>query len=113
MDQKEDFIGKRVNDTKKLFGMAREDAMALMLVLSIIGNIWLAALWQRSQKDLIESKDQLVQLTLNMSERINEEIRRQMRPAITQEVAEQVKPIKDGVDTVKTKAEQVFDKILN
>lgn len=113
MEEKDDFIAKRVNDAGKIFGMARADALALMLVLSIFGNIWLGALWQRSQRDLIKAKDDLVELTLNMSERINEEIRNQVRPVITQEVTEQVKPIKEGVDTVKTKAEQVFDKILN
>lgn len=105
MEQKDDFIGKRVNDAKKIFGMAREDAFSLLIVLLLVGNVWFAALW-------VGAKNETIKVVYDLNDRINEEIRRQVRPMVTQEVTEQVKPIKEGVDTVKTKAEQVFDKIL-
>lgn len=105
MDGKDDFIGKRVNDAKKIFGMAREDAFSLLIVLLIVGNIVFASLW-------VSAKNETIKVIYSLNDRINEEIRRQVQPVVSQEVTKQVRPIKEGVDTVKNKAAEVFDKIL-
>lgn len=104
MEIKEDFIGKRVNDAKKLFGMAKEDALALMLVLSIVVNTVFISMY-------ISAKDEVLTVTNDLNIRIQDELRRQIPGVVKQEVTTQVKPMKDSVGITKDNIEKVLDKL--
>ena len=105
MEQKDDFIGKRVNDAKKLFGMAKEDALALMLVLSIVVNAVFIAMY-------INAKDEVLAVSNDLNRQIQDEIRRQVPAAVNKEVTTQVKPIADSVSTTQEKIENVIKEIV-
>lgn len=104
-ETKDDFIGKRVNDVRKIFGLAERDFMALMLVISLIGNVLLVWMLLSQNKSF---SDQLV-----------EEVRKQVKPAVQQEVKtelpvkleEAVQPMKDGVKQATDKVDTILQKI--
>lgn len=97
MEQKDDFIGKRVNDVKKIFGLAERDFMALMLVFSLIANGYLGYLVVKTNSDL--------------NAKIVEEVRRQVPQEVDRKVNEGLEPIKQGVNDIKDMAIEVKDKI--
>lgn len=81
-----DFINKRVEDinstTERWFGLAKQDWVIFMLVLSLIGNILLVV--------------KIIGITEDYSNKIVEEVRRQ----VPKEVEQQITPIQQNVDTV-------------
>ena len=77
----EDFIDRKVDGLVKIFGLAQRDFMALMLVLSLIGNIILVY--------------QLGEVRKEMTHMVIEEVRKQ----VPQETSKQLRPIKSSVDT--------------
>lgn len=104
-EQKDDFIGKRVNDVRKIVGLAERDFMALMLGISLIGNVLLVWLLLSQNK--------------SFSEQLVEEVRKQVRPAVQQEVKtelpakleEAVEPMKEGVRQATDKVDTILQKI--
>jgi hypothetical protein len=106
-EEKDDFIGKRVNDVRKIFGMAERDFMALMLIISVLGNIALIYLLLAQSSDL--------------NNEIKAEIRRQVDPAVESKVStelpkqlnEAVQPMKEGVEQGMQKLDTVLNKVIN
>ena len=84
----EDFIDRKINGLERIFGMAQRDFMALMLVLSIIGNIIQAYNTDKIQKE--------------MTKIVIEEVRKQ----VPQETSKQLQPIKNSVDTTMKQIQQ-------
>lgn len=77
----DDFVDRKIDGLVKIFGLAQRDFMALMLVLSLIGNIVLVY--------------QLGEVRTEMTNMVIQEVRRQ----VPQETSKQLQPIKNSVDT--------------
>jgi|GEM_PF-1601524 len=96
-EEKDDFIGKRVNDVRKIFGLAERDFMALMLIISILGNIALVWLYISQNKDL--------------NQRIVEEVKNQVAPAVQTKVDDKLNGVVEGVDAIKSRLNNVIDTV--
>lgn len=96
-EEKDDFIGKRVNDVKKIFGLAERDFMALMLIISILGNIALVWLYIDQNKSL--------------NKQIVEEVKRQVAPAVETKVDDKLNGVVEGVDAIKNRLNNVIDTV--
>lgn len=96
-EEKDDFIGKRVNDVKKIFGLAERDFMALTLIISIIGNIALVWLYIDQNKSL--------------NKQIVEEVKRQVAPAVQTKVDDKLNGVVEGVDAIKDRLNNVIDTV--
>lgn len=96
-EEKDDFIGKRVNDVKKIFGLAERDFMALMLIISILGNIALVWLYIDQNKSL--------------NKQIVEEVKRQVAPAVETKVDDKLNGVVEGVDAIKDRLNNVIDTV--
>lgn len=101
---KNDFITKRVDDVKKIFGLAERDFMALMLVISLIGNVVLV--WA------------IISINSNLNARIVEEVKlqvvpveRKMEQKVDQRVDESLQPIREGVKEAKGKLDTIINKV--
>lgn len=96
-EEKEDFIGKRVNDVKKIFGLAERDFMALLLIVSILGNIALVWLYINQNTDL--------------NQRIVDEVKSQVAPAVQTKVDDKLNGVVEGVDAIKNRLNNVIDTV--
>lgn len=96
-EEKDYFIGKRVNDVKKIFGLAERDFMALMLIISILGNIALVWLYIDQNKSL--------------NKQIVEEVKRQVAPAVETKVDDKLNGVVEGVDAIKDRLNNVIDTV--
>lgn len=96
-EEKEDFIGKRVNDVKKIFGLAERDFMALLLIVSILGNIALVWLYINQNTDL--------------NQRIVDEVKSQVAPAVQTKVDDKLNGVVEGVDAIKDRLNNVIDTV--
>ena len=84
----DDFVDRKIDGLVKIFGLAQRDFMALMLVLSLIGNIILVY--------------QLGEVRKEMTHMAIEEVRKQ----VPQETSKQLQPIKNSVDTTMKQIQQ-------
>ena len=84
----DDFVDRKIDGLVKIFGLAQRDFMALMLVLSLIGNIILVY--------------QLGEVRKEMTHMVIEEVRKQ----VPQETSKQLQPIKNSVDTTMKQIQQ-------
>ena len=85
LDNKKDFLDRKFDGVKTIFGLAERDFMALMLTLSLLLNLVQYYDVRRTERVL--------------NDEIKEEIRRQAVPAIRNETSKQLEPIKTKVDT--------------
>ena len=85
LDNNKDFLDRKFDGVKTIFGLAERDFMALMLTLSLLLNIVQYYDVRRTERVL--------------NDEIKEEIRRQAVPAIKNETSRQLEPIKTKVDT--------------
>lgn len=96
-NENEDYLNRRTNDVKKLWGMAREDIMALILVISLAINVVLVISLINAYKDLTE-------------ERVKD-----LKEFTRKEVTEQLQPLQDEVtgttETVKSTIEELKEKV--
>lgn len=96
-NENEDYLNRRTNDVKKLWGMAREDVMALILVISLAINVVLVISLINAYKDLTE-------------ERVKD-----LKEFTRKEVTEQLQPLQDEVtgttETVKSTIEELKEKV--
>lgn len=94
-----DFLNKRTEDVnatvEKFFGLARQDWVIFMLVLSLLCNIFLVV--------------EIISTTKDYSREIAEEIRRQ----VPREVEQQVIPMKTKVDTLVEKVSSAIEENSN
>lgn len=93
MSEKADFIDRKVDGIVKIFGLAYKDFVVLVATLSVILNIYLVY--------------RLLDTTDNLSSQIVEEVRRQSRPIIKEEV----EPIKSGVERATSQIDTLINKI--
>lgn len=103
-EQKDDFIGKRVNDAGKIFGMADKNALALMLAISIIFNFIIFNLYSNA-------KDEVVITNNKLTERIIEEVKRQVPKEVKDRVEERIEPIAKSVDSTKSNVDKFIERI--
>lgn len=80
-----DFIDRKIEGVRTIFGLAERDFMALILTLSLLLNIVQYYDVRRTERVL--------------NDEIKEEIRRQAVPAIRNETSRQLEPIKSRIDT--------------
>lgn len=96
-NENEDYLNRRTNDVKKLWGMAREDVMALILVISLAINVVLVISLINAYKDLTE-------------ERVKD-----LKEFTRKEVTEQLQPLQEEVtgttETVKSTIEELKEKV--
>ena len=88
-NEKHDFLDRKIQGVKTIFGLAERDFMALMLTLSLLLNLVQYYDVRRTERVL--------------NDEIKEEIRRQAVPAIKNETSRQLEPIKSKVDTTMEK----------
>lgn len=93
-EQKTDFIGKRVNDVKTIFGLAERDWLLLLLLASVGLNIYQA---QDKSKLQQEWKDEIVR-----------ELR---RSDIPNEVEKRMRPIEEGWDQARSKIDTLVERV--
>lgn len=96
-EEKDDFIGKRVNDVRKIFGLAERDFMALLLIVSVGFNIYQAYTNSNMQERL--------------NNRIVEEVRRQVTPVVEKKVDDKLDGVVTGVDNLKNRLNNVIDTV--
>lgn len=83
---KPDFLNRRTEDVSKIFGLAQRDFMALMLTISLMSNVYLTY--------------KIIDIVLNMSSQITEEVRKQGN--------EMLQPVVDKVESTTSKLEQEY-----
>lgn len=93
MSEKADFIDRKVDGLVKIFGLAYKDFVVLVGTLSIILNIYLVY--------------RLLNTTDSLNSQIVEEVRRQSRPIIKEEV----EPIKSGVERATNQIDTLIKNI--
>ena len=91
-NNKKDYLDRKIEGIRTIFGLAERDFMALMLTLSLVFNIIQYFDTRSTEKEL--------------HSQIVEEVRRQAVPAIRKETSDQLKPIKTELDTVISKAKE-------
>ena len=91
-NNKKDYIDRKIDGLRTIFGLAERDFMALMLTLSLLLNLAQYYDVRRTEREL--------------NEEIKEEIRRQAVPAIRRETSDQLRPIKTELDTVISRAKE-------
>lgn len=89
---KPDFINKRTEDLGKVFGMARQDLVLLIAVVSVFFNFYLGARLMNSSEARVSD--------------IKEYMRTEGKPIIEQEVGKQLEPIKEDVKTTTGEIKQ-------
>ncbi|MGJ1431570.1 hypothetical protein ACR79M_08335 [Sphingobacterium spiritivorum] len=100
MKENEDYIGNRVNDLGKIYKWIKENPMAfLCTVMTIIAFIFI---WL-----FIDSKNENIRITQQMSKQITDEVRRQVPIS----VREQLQPIKDSVDNTKSNIDKLIERV--
>lgn len=103
-EEKDDFIGKRVNDVRKIFGMAERDWLLLFLIVSIGFNIFQAYDSRSLQK---EWKEEIV------NELRRDAIPQEVQKRLPQAVEDAVQPMKEGVEQGMQKLDTVLNKVIN
>ena len=93
MSEKADFIDRKVDGLVKIFGLAYKDFVVLVATLSVILNIYLVY--------------RLLNTTDSLNSQIVEEVRRQSRPIIKEEV----EPIKSGVERATNQIDTLIKNI--
>lgn len=91
-NNKKDYLDRKIDGLRTIFGLAERDFMALMLTLSLLLNLAQYYDVRRTEREL--------------NDEIKEEIRRQAVPAIRRETSDQLRPIKTELDTVISKAKE-------
>jgi len=91
-NNKKDYLDRKIDGIRTIFGLAERDFMALMLTLSLLLNLVQYYDVRRTERVL--------------NDEIKEEIRRQAVPAIRRETSDQLKPIKTELDTVISRAKE-------
>ena len=91
-NNKKDYLDRKIDGIRTIFGLAERDFMALMLTLSLLLNLAQYYDVRRTEREL--------------NDEIKEEIRRQAVPAIRRETSDQLKPIKTELDTVISRAKE-------
>ena len=91
-NNKKDYIDRKIDGLRTIFGLAERDFMALMLTLSLLLNLVQYYDVRRTEREL--------------NDEIKEEIRRQAIPAIRRETSDQLRPIKTELDTVISRAKE-------
>lgn len=91
-NNKKDYLDRKIDGLRTIFGLAERDFMALMLTLSLLLNLAQYYDVRRTEREL--------------NEEIKEEIRRQAVPAIRRETSDQLRPIKTELDTVISRAKE-------
>lgn len=91
-NNKKDYLDRKIDGLRTIFGLAERDFMALMLTLSLLLNLAQYYDVRRTEREL--------------NDEIKEEIRRQAVPAIRRETSDQLKPIKTELDTVISRAKE-------
>ena len=91
-NNKKDYLDRKIDGIRTIFGLAERDFMALMLTLSLLLNLAQYYDVRRTEREL--------------NDEIKEEIRRQAVPAIRKETSDQLKPIKTELDTVISRAKE-------
>ncbi|MBE8712524.1 hypothetical protein [Sphingobacterium hungaricum] len=99
-ENKEDFIGKRVNDSGKIFQWIKDNPLAFLCTFLTVTNITFIWLF-------IGAKNENIGITNDLNKQIQDEIRAQ----VPGEVKKQISPIKQGVDEIKNIAIEVNDKV--
>ena len=91
-NNKKDYLDRKIDGLRTIFGLAERDFMALMLTLSLLLNLVQYYDVRRTEREL--------------NDEIKEEIRRQAIPAIRRETSDQLRPIKTELDTVISRAKE-------
>lgn len=91
-NNKKDYLDRKIDGLRTIFGLAERDFMALMLTLSLLLNLAQYYDVRRTEREL--------------NDEIKEEIRRQAVPAIRRETSDQLRPIKTELDTVISRAKE-------
>ena len=96
MPEDKDFIDRRVGNVSTIFGLAREDAITLILVISLLCNVWLG------REVIIANKD--------WSKIVVEEVRKQAPRIIEEKVEEKLMPMRDAVDSSTNSINRFIDR---
>lgn len=93
---REDYLNKRTTDIRKIWGMAKEDFLALALVVLLGLNVWLVTVIIGAYKELT------TQRVNDLKEFTKQEISSQLEP-VQQEVKETTKQVKSTINDFKEK----------
>ncbi|SEG75744.1 hypothetical protein [Sphingobacterium lactis] len=104
-EQKQDMIDRKVDGVVKIFGLARQEILALVAVFFMGTTGWLLYLYISTYKDLNNRIVEEVrkQVPTEVSERVNEQV-----PAV---VDSKLEGVKEGVDKALNKVDTIVQRI--
>jgi len=96
-EEKKDIIDRKVDGVVKIFGLAYKDVVALVATISILGNVYLVY--------------KVLNVTESLNNRIVEEVRKQVTPAVNEKVDTKLDGVVTGVDALQDRLNNVIDTV--
>lgn len=100
-EQKDDLLGRRVNDAGKIFGWIKDNPLAFLCTFLTITTGTFLYLF-------VTAKNENIALTIDLSKQIQDEIRLQAAPLVKEQVKAEVEPLREGVNKATDKVDTLL-----